>query len=175
MVGHSFGGLLSRLYASTYPDEVVGMVLVDPFTEAIRSALGTEHWETWRSTNGVVSEEYLAAHPETERFDINAAADSMERVLASQPLRDMPIFALTAGLTGEMSAEQIAALPPGYPDALSGALAASAEFLTNLLPAAKHLDVADSGHYIQAEKPNLVIDAVRQVVQAVREPATWSA
>jgi pimeloyl-ACP methyl ester carboxylesterase len=30
LVGHSFGGLTTRLYASQYPEEVVGMVLVDP-------------------------------------------------------------------------------------------------------------------------------------------------
>jgi pimeloyl-ACP methyl ester carboxylesterase len=30
MVGHSVAGLYVRLYASEYPDEVVGMVLVDP-------------------------------------------------------------------------------------------------------------------------------------------------
>ncbi|PYX08862.1 MAG: hypothetical protein DMG85_09990 [Acidobacteria bacterium] len=30
LVGHSFGGLAVRLYAAQYPEEVVGMVLVDP-------------------------------------------------------------------------------------------------------------------------------------------------
>jgi pimeloyl-ACP methyl ester carboxylesterase len=30
LVGHSFGTFTVRLYASTYPDEVAGMVLVDP-------------------------------------------------------------------------------------------------------------------------------------------------
>jgi len=29
-VGHSFGGFTARLFASQYPEEVVGMVLVDP-------------------------------------------------------------------------------------------------------------------------------------------------
>ena len=29
LAGHSFGGLLSLLYAGTYPDEVAGIVLVD--------------------------------------------------------------------------------------------------------------------------------------------------
>ena len=29
LAGHSFGGLVARLYAATYPDEVVGMVLID--------------------------------------------------------------------------------------------------------------------------------------------------
>ena len=33
LVGHSTGGLSARLYAHTYPDEVVGMVLVDPSDE----------------------------------------------------------------------------------------------------------------------------------------------
>ena len=29
LVGHSLGGVVVRLYASTYPDEVAGLVLVD--------------------------------------------------------------------------------------------------------------------------------------------------
>lgn len=33
LVGHSYGGLTVRLYASTYPSDVVGMVLVDPTVE----------------------------------------------------------------------------------------------------------------------------------------------
>lgn len=33
LVGHSTGGLSTRLFAHTYPDEVVGMVLVDPSDE----------------------------------------------------------------------------------------------------------------------------------------------
>lgn len=33
LVGHSYGGMNMRLYANLYPDEVVGMVLVDPSHE----------------------------------------------------------------------------------------------------------------------------------------------
>jgi hypothetical protein len=32
LVGHSFGGLLSAMYAGSYPTEVVGLVLIDPTT-----------------------------------------------------------------------------------------------------------------------------------------------
>jgi hypothetical protein len=32
----------------------------------------------------------------------------------------------------------------------------------------------ESGHYIQLNQPDLVITAIRQVVDAVRDPSTWS-
>jgi pimeloyl-ACP methyl ester carboxylesterase len=36
LVGHSLGGLFARLYASTYPDEVIVLVLVDPLFRTAR-------------------------------------------------------------------------------------------------------------------------------------------
>jgi pimeloyl-ACP methyl ester carboxylesterase len=42
LVGHSFGGLFIRLFASTYPDEVAGMVLVDAFPESLPRAMSPE-------------------------------------------------------------------------------------------------------------------------------------
>ena len=48
LAAHSYGGLISRLYAATYPDEVVGMVLVDTVHEdraARRQAMvSPEQW-----------------------------------------------------------------------------------------------------------------------------------
>src|SRR5215211_138713 len=174
LAGHSFGGLVARLYAATHPDEVVGLVLVDPFSEAVRAALTPDQWQTWLATNGVPPPELLATYPEVERIDINASADEMERAAAAQPLRPLPLVILSAGRTGEMTPEQAAALPPGYPEALMTALKANAAFVGTLLPDARVVRVADSGHYIQGEHPELVIDAIRQVVDAVRDPARWA-
>src|ERR1044071_3311269 len=42
---HSFGGIFARSYASTYPNEVVGMVLVDALSEKVRNGLTPEHWK----------------------------------------------------------------------------------------------------------------------------------
>ena len=174
LAGHSFGGLVARLYAATYPDEVVGLVLVDPFSEAVRAALTPDQWQTWLATNGVPPPDLLATYPEVERIDIDASADEMERAAAAQPLRPLPLVVLSAGRTGEMTPEQAAALPPGYPEALMAALKANAAFVGTLLPDARVVSVADSGHYIQGEHPELVIDAIRQVVDAVRDPARWA-
>src|SRR5213594_4134354 len=44
---HSFRGIFARLYASTYPDEVVGMVLVDALSEKVKSGLTPEQWKLY--------------------------------------------------------------------------------------------------------------------------------
>ena len=38
LVGHSYGGLIVRLYASTYPKDVSGLVLVDALSEGLQDA-----------------------------------------------------------------------------------------------------------------------------------------
>ena len=45
---HSFGGIFARLYASTYPSEVVGMVLVDALSEKVRDRSDTRAVEVVR-------------------------------------------------------------------------------------------------------------------------------
>jgi pimeloyl-ACP methyl ester carboxylesterase len=42
---HSFGGIFARLYASTYPNDVVGMVLIDATSEKLKSGLTPEQWK----------------------------------------------------------------------------------------------------------------------------------
>src|SRR5277367_5862082 len=44
LVGHSVGGLFVRLYASTYPREVAGLVLVDAYSERLETLLTPERW-----------------------------------------------------------------------------------------------------------------------------------
>jgi hypothetical protein len=46
------------------------------------------------------------------------------------------------------------------------------EKLARLVANAKHITNTNSGHEIHKEQPQLVIDAIRQVVEAVRGPAS---
>jgi pimeloyl-ACP methyl ester carboxylesterase len=45
--------------------------------------------------------------------------------------------------------------------------------LAALVPGARHVIATESGHYIQLQQPELVIEAIRQVVEGVRHPDTW--
>jgi hypothetical protein len=135
--------------------------------------LTPDQWQAWLATNGVPPPDLLATYPEYERIDVNTAADAMERAAAAQPLRPLPLVVLSAGHTGEMTPDQAAALPPGYPEALLATLQANTAYLASLVPDAL-LVAVDSGHYIQAEHPAVVIAAIQQVVDAVRDPASWA-
>jgi len=47
--------------------------------------------------------------------------------------------------------------------------------LAALVPGARQVIAPASGQYIHAEQPDLVTDAIRQVVAAVRDPSGWAA
>ena len=47
------------------------------------------------------------------------------------------------------------------------------EQLAKLVPNAKHVTNTNSGHEVHKEQPQLVIDSIREVVDAVRDPASW--
>jgi len=65
-----------------------------------------------------------------------------------------------AALKNHLSAENLAQFQAGA-DALSAELAA-------LSPCGSRVAVRESGHYIEVEQLQAVIDAIRQVVEAVR-------
>jgi pimeloyl-ACP methyl ester carboxylesterase len=45
LAAHSLGGLVARLYASTYLDEVIGLVLVDAYSERLETLLPPDRYE----------------------------------------------------------------------------------------------------------------------------------
>ena len=94
--------------------------------------------------------------------------------MAAQPLHELPLMVLARGREDEVPPEMAADLPPGLLDAAPDAWRASQARLTALVPDARQMIATDSGHVIQLEQPALVIEAIRQVVEGVRHPNTWS-
>jgi len=64
-------------------------------------------------------------------------------------------------------------LPADFPGALNKAWHVAQDALATIAPNAKHKIATKSSHYIQAQEPQLVIDAIKEVVEAVRNPNSW--
>jgi len=168
---HSFGGIFARLHANTYPNEIVGMVLVDALSEKVRTGLTPEQWKLYVNFGFTKPTPGLEKYKDIETLDVNASLDQMEKAASARPLRPMPLFVLTQGQPFDLSPWQ--PLPADFPGALNKAWHTAQDELATLTPNAKHKIATKSSHYIQAQEPQLVIDAIKQVVEAVRNPAAW--
>jgi pimeloyl-ACP methyl ester carboxylesterase len=168
MVGHSLGGLVVRLYASTYPRQVAGLVPVDATYERLRELLTPEQWAAI-ARNTLTP--FGGPDPPVELVDLDASLDEMLAAKAARPLRPtLPLVVLSAGLPAVVPDE---GRPPGFPDAatLNRVQRAAQSELGMILPYARHVIARRSGHYVQNAQPELVIDAVRRILRMVR-PAT---
>jgi pimeloyl-ACP methyl ester carboxylesterase len=112
-------------------------------------------------------------NPAAEYLDLDAIVAEEIVALHTMELPPVPNFVLSRGRSLE------AAVPPdavrlGFPWGLVEQMSRSAQqSLARLVPGTRHEIANDSGHVIQLDRPALVIDAIRQVVGAVRNPSTW--
>ncbi len=102
-------------------------------------------------------------------FAIADETSSLEESFAANrahpiSLGDKPLMVLTAGAVQTEGT----GLSPEQADQLDRLHSDSQASLTRRSDNAKQFIAEDSGHYIQVDKPELVIDAIRQVVEAAR-------
>jgi pimeloyl-ACP methyl ester carboxylesterase len=176
LVGHSLGGLFMRYYAMTRPDAVAGLVLVDATTEDVwdgfREKLSPGDWAVFEQAT-VENPELKAAYPDAEFLLTAPLADDpnmaeVRRARRETPLKAMPMVVLTHGVP-------FGAPFPGWPvDVMEQVMSDNQERVVQLVPGAKHVIAEESGHNIHQDQPQLVIDAIRMVVDAVRNPSTWT-
>lgn len=171
LVGHSYGGCIARLYASTYPAQVVGMVLVDALSEAFAAAMPAAQYAQLQVSQQVPAED-LAAYPAIERLDMDAVNAELR---AAPPIHAMPLTVLSADqLVAPQWQSMIDSgqLPAGTPADLGAAVdraqKASQDFQAGLVPGAVHITQTHSGHDIPLDNPAIVITAIRDVLSRAR-------
>jgi pimeloyl-ACP methyl ester carboxylesterase len=169
LVGHSTGGLIVRLYAGTYPEEVCGMVLVDAIPETMQTSLTAADWAVYNRRVLIEAPASIATYRDLETIDFEASFEQMRRAAAARPLRDIPLVVLSKSRPFPLPD----GLSPEFKQKVERAWRAGQDWQAALLPDARHTVATRSSHYVQLDQPQLVIDAIRQVVEAVRRPGTW--
>jgi pimeloyl-ACP methyl ester carboxylesterase len=192
LVGHSAGGKHVRLYATRHPQDVAGMVLVDARTEYVDAnrspeALAAEHKQQRRFQRticvaariGLVRPFWAALWPKVWPATQNLSAETRAEigVLQARSQQIKTVLREDAFLTQDNSQLNSAA-PLGNVPLIVLAAGQSVEQDTLWQDAQEQLArdssnakltiASGSGHYIHWEQPTLVVDAIRQVVEAAR-------
>ncbi len=166
LVGNSLGGMNARLYAYRHPEEVAGLVLVDgshqdqftrigealpePEPNSPDSHKGFYHFWAgggWRDP---------ANNPENVDF-----ATSREQLRAIHSLGDLPVVVLASGVFLREA--------PTRPEAgprLHEIWQDLQRDLANLSSNSVYRVVESSGHFIQRDQPEAVVDAIRRVLDS---------
>lgn len=197
LVGHSFSGALVRLYANAYPNEVAGMVLVDAAPEdlflrlplwgnAIEGKLGLYRTLAPLSSFGLLAfapasipnrglpddvlAQYRAVAVSTDYFQTGIAENeafenNLTRIRAANiHLGDIPLKVISRGYWDPM---------PGFSDTENQqAWQTWQEMQSELLSLSSNSNqvIAEhSEHSIQLQQPEIVIDALQEIVNANRE------
>lgn len=203
LVGHSLGGEYVRYYASRYPDEVAGIVLVDPGSE----------WQMTRTGEDFTREQQAAIHTAVlgiramgEKAEDGTFAANLSLVPADPRLPPYEFHAYKALLAtrpsfwearaveaesafsifSELQQAEIA-LPENIPliviasgndmgfsqDPKNNAEANTIfrtlqqEMARESANGTYHV-APDTTHYVQLDRPDIIIEAIRSVVDAVR-------
>ena len=150
LVGHSLGGIYVRVFADAYPKEVAGLVLVDPTQEA---------FDEWTKKNAAdqrkVEEERIAQAAQGVRDEWQALDATYAQARSAKVPKGIPVTLLSA--TRDDSGM--------VPEAKKVWLEKQKEWLSTV-PGSK-LIVIDKGHFIQAEDPAAVIEAIREIIKRV--------
>lgn len=153
LVAHSYGGLIAELYASTFPEDVVGRVNVDVTSVFLRDTLSAADYAALIAANRVPPQ------PGAEAIELGEAIDLISEAVPA-PL--MPAIVLAA--------DKPADLEPATLKRAEHLLEAQRLLAQHLC--APLLTATNSGHHIHVEQPQIVTDATRAVVDAVRHGCT---
>ncbi|HUF09475.1 MAG TPA: alpha/beta hydrolase, partial [Rhodothermales bacterium] len=159
LVGHAFGYAFARAFASEYPDDVAGMVFIDPVhpSEGARlRELDPVEWDKhWSQKMAFVEMLPEPVRAEYKLYEDMLEESGLEGIDAAPDVPAVVVSSLRAAETPRWVGETIEGIQ--VKDRLHREIAA--EFTK-----ATHVHTGESGRYIHREDPDLVIQAIREVV-----------
>jgi pimeloyl-ACP methyl ester carboxylesterase len=148
LVGHSFGGAYMEFFAKAYPEEVMGVVLVDPRHRDFTSACQAGGFD-----GCVIPASLVASLPPVQADELEAFAHTSEEMGGLGAFGAYPVRVLTAtvhGFTPEVEALWVSML---------GSLAAEAADGEQSL-------FVGAGHFLQVERAHEVAQVILSLLPA---------
>lgn len=155
LVAHSYGGLITLVFAAQHPEEVAGVVLVDASQPDAESEMYTVMTDAQRA--------YFDG--ELENFPYVDWPTSLDQAHGAMPrFPEVPLTVITATR---------AFLEPCNPQLPCEDLQAiwldAQEVYGDLAPGARHV-LADTGHYVHDDDPDLVEAEIRSLLEQLPQP-----
>ena len=155
LVGHSLGGAYMELYARSYPEEVAGVVLVDPNSskypvrckiEKLEYCDPPSHMPRWASL----------FFPSAVEAEIKGWSSTHEQVNAIDSFPNVPFALLSTTYKNEKRSEKQKRGDELYIELDKELLALSTM--------SKFIACDTCGHYIHKDEPTLVVNAIKWVL-----------
>ncbi|MGF1645260.1 MAG: alpha/beta fold hydrolase [Thiotrichales bacterium] len=178
LVGHSFGGYVVRLFASQHPDEIAGMVLVDAshedqFERFEAAGLPLRRMNPTMMTSGVSLPASMPEAVRNQALPLSESANaivtlqnetayfqrSAQQVRTAAPGRRIPVTVLTRGRRVWPATEQGERLERTWEELQRDLF---------LRIGSRQVVARESGHYIQFDQPEMVVDAIANIVDQAR-------
>ena len=162
LVGHSFGGHVIRYYASKHPTEIAGLVFLDAphegWLDYIRENWSAElldpYFSFWRGENPNIIG--------GSREEILAYEDNSNLVRGNTISADIPVLMFTGNNAGHFRKDD-----QGYLTDRKAWAESQASMIEGVVDA-EHIIDWDAGHWIQNDKPEMVIHKILMFLNNIR-------
>jgi pimeloyl-ACP methyl ester carboxylesterase len=169
IVAHSAGGLIARLYAMTYPNDVSGLILIDVTNEKLLKTWTKKELDVFHFSVKNGSKELGSLYKNLEVINFDESFKQLDHY-QDQKLHIAAIV-LTAGEVPNAGQLVKNGVWPSFvtqkmaESIIKGVYRASDLVADSFVPTATRIDVKKSGHYIQKEQPGLIIELIRSMVE----------
>jgi pimeloyl-ACP methyl ester carboxylesterase len=154
LVGHSLGGTIVKLFARTYPNEVAGVVLVD--ARHSEFAKRCQQLGVHRLLYEPPAALFMMARAAL-RGELVSAPITMKQARRAGPFPPVPLIVITQTRASS-----------SWPGGMGKAWMASQRSMIKMSALARYKVLDDSGHNVHKDRPDVVVRAVLNVVEAAR-------
>jgi pimeloyl-ACP methyl ester carboxylesterase len=155
LVGHSWGGFIATTYDRLYPNQVGGMVLIDPGSQYLETVLPPGVWNGWMWAIAASG----SKNPNGEQPDYPASIAFLSTLPRA---KRVPTVVLTSDKPIDFLG--IGDAPRYHPNWVR------AQALLSRSLGGRQITNTDSGHFVQTEHPSLVVAQTKRVLEALKVP-----